>query len=111
MVCFTEDKVSDMTTTKGMLSGGEFEQKIVKILQVIAVESRGTAIDFRRGDADLELWWCPDRNFDIEQSGEFTKPQKVGNAIRIAEIVYSDDELLGEVERMQTSDYVIEVNM
>ena len=70
-------------------------RKIVEILQWIDVESRDTAIDFRRGDADLELWWCPGRNFDIEQSGDFAKPQKVGKAIRIAEIVYSDDELLG----------------
>ena len=111
VVCFAEDKVSEMTTTTDMLSRGEFEQTSLKILQGIAVEFRRTAVDFRRGDADLELWCCPGRNFDIQQLGEFAKPQKVGKAIRVAEMVYSDDELLGEDERVQTSDYVIEVDI
>ena len=92
-----------------MLSGGEIDQKSLETLHGIAVEFQRTAIDFRRGDVDLELWLCPGRNFDIKQLhvGEFAKPQKVGKAFRIAEMVYSDDELLWEVERVQTSDYVI----
>ena len=100
-----------MTTTKDVLSSGEFEQKSLEILQRIDAEFRRTAIDFRRGDADLELWWCPGSSFDTKQLGEFAKPQRVGKAIRIVEMVYNDDELLGEEERVQTSDYVIEVDI
>ena len=100
-----------MTTTKDMLSNGEFEQKSLEILQRIDAEFRRTAIDFRRGDVNLELWWCPGGNFDIKQLGQFAKPQRVGRAIRIVEMVYNDDELLGEEERVQTSDYGIEVDI
>ena len=94
-----------------MLSTSEIEQKSADALRKVDVAFRRTAIEFRRGDQGLEVWWAPGKEFDATQLGNYSDARVVGVSKKVTTMLFDSCDLMNDSERVDTCDYVVEIDL
>ena len=89
-------------TSRTMLSTSEIEQKSADALRKVDVAFRRTAIEFRRGDQGLEVWWAPGKEFDATQLGNYSDARVVGVSKKVTPMLFDSCDLMNDSEREST---------